>query len=115
MAIKADDRVIGVATFNDNNTYIVSTKQDIASGANVTYNVATLLGAKAAKCDLTKINIRVDVLDTEGGSVTNGYFVDAVAVAAIGWKENGSVIIVNQHQATQNFYIRITVPLKVIA
>lgn len=115
MAIKADDRVVGVATFNDNNAYIVSAKQDIASGSSVSYNVAALLGEKAAKCDLTKINIRVDVLDNESGSVTNGYFVSAVAVAAVGWKESGSVIVNNQHQATQNFYIRITVPLKQIA
>lgn len=108
-------KLISTDTFNAARAMVVSEKRDIVAAASVTYNLATLLGTDAVKYDLTKSQVSVSVLDTEGGSVTNGYFVDAVACAAVGWKENGNIIVANQHQATQNFYIRITVPLKPLA
>ena len=108
----SNSKVVSADTFNNQSRIVKSVKTDISSGANITYNVATLLGVDAAKYDLTKTMVVVDVLDSEAGSITYNYYVSAIAAAAVGWKDTGEVIVTNQHQSTQNFYIRIIAFLK---
>lgn len=105
-------KVVSTDTFNTKRRFVVDNAGQLTAGQTATFNVATLLETDAGKYDLSKIQVEVFVKDSEVGSVTNGYWVDAVAVAAVGWKETGEVIIVNQHQATQTFYIRISVLLR---
>ncbi len=93
----------------------INSKQNLTSGQIWDYDIVTALGAsEAAKCDLTKTEVQVFVLDTDVGSGTNGYYVDAGAVAGFGFKEDGKIRIVNQHTDTLSFMIRIILHRKTL-
>jgi hypothetical protein len=62
--------------------------------------------------DLGKTEVQVYVDETDETSPMFGYHVDAGAVAAVGFKEDGKVRVINQHTATLNFLIRVIVYLK---
>lgn len=46
---------------------------------------------------LNNIDLKIFVLDREVASPTNGYWMPADAVVAYGWKDDGSLIVINQH------------------
>lgn len=88
----------------------INFKQNLTSGQVWNYDIVESLGAtQALKCDLTKTEVKVFVLDTDAGSDTNGYYVDAGAVAGFGFKEDGKIRVVNQHTDTLSFIIRVIV------
>lgn len=106
-AIK-DKILVSKSTFYNNRTMQVSLKLSIAAATSWLYDTAATIGAtEAAKYDLTQTEIQVYVLDSEVGSPTNGYYIDAGAIAAFGFKEDGSVKVVNQHDAALSFMIRV--------
>lgn len=105
-----DKTLVTKDTFYAYRSALVNFKIDLTSGQPWNYDIVTVLGAvEAAKCDLTKTEVQVFVLDTDAGSPTNGYYVDASAIAGIGFKEDGKVRVVNQHVNTQSFMIRVIV------
>lgn len=96
-------------TFYGYRSLQVNLKQDFAAAAVWNYDIAAVLAAEAIKYDLTKTAVEVYVLDTDVGSVTNGYYIEAGAVAGIGFKEDGKVRVVNQHTDLLSFLIRVIV------
>ena len=107
-ALVKDKKLVSNATFYGYRSFPVNLKTDLAAGQAWNYDLAAVLGAvEAEKCDLTKTEIQVYVLDTDVGSATNGYYVDAGAIAGFGFKEDGKVRVVNQHTDTLSFMIRV--------
>ncbi|BAW19111.1 hypothetical protein [Ralstonia phage RP31] len=80
---------------------------DLNTNQTWDYDMAAALGADASKYDLTRTEIQVFVLDNDAASPTNGFYVSALGVAAIGYKETGQVRVVNQHASTLSFIIRV--------
>lgn len=108
-AIK-DKTLVTKDTFYAYRSLQVNQKIDLTTGQVWNYDIAATLGAiEAAKCDLTKTEVQVFVLDTDVGSATNGYYVDAGAIAGFGFKEDGKVRVVNQHTDTLSFMIHVIV------
>lgn len=102
-------------TFYAYRSALVNQKLNLTSGQAWNYDIAAVLGAaEADKCDLTKTEVQVYVLDTDVGSPTNGYYVDAGAIAGFGFKEDGKIRVVNQHTDTLSFMIRVIIYRKPI-
>jgi hypothetical protein len=105
-AIK-DKMLVSRDTFNAHRFTIVRQKVTLASAA-WNYDVAAILGpVETAKCDLTKTEIIVDVLDTDVDSTTYDYYIDAKGVATVGYKEDGKVRVVNLYPQALSFIIRV--------
>jgi hypothetical protein len=76
-------------------------------GSSKIYDLNTLLTANASKYDLTKLQVVVEVLDTEVDSVTYNYWINAAAVATVGIKTNGTAIVVNNYDAAITLRTRV--------
>lgn len=94
------------------NHLVVQETFSLVSGGNKNYNIATLLGAEASKYDLATIEPEVFVTDTEAGSPTQGYYVRADSVAAMGFKTTGEVTIRNSYPTALAFLVRIRITKK---
>lgn len=92
--------------------FIAYGELDLTAGQVWDYDIAAALGADLPLYDLAKIEIAVYVKDTDPSSPTFDYFVDAGAVAASGFKDDGKVRVVNQHTATLTFNIHVIIHLK---
>lgn len=104
-----DKVLVSKDTFYGHRVLQVNVKQDMVAAAVWNYDVAAILGAEAVKYDIPKTEVQAFVLDNEVGSVTEGYYVAAGAVAGIGFKEDGKVRVVNQHTGTLSFLIRVII------
>ena len=91
---------------------LVSEKLSLASNTNKTYSLNTLLDTKVAEYNLASVSVELLVLDSVTGSTTINYYIPADAVAIVGIKEDGSVLIRNTFDTTLNFLVRITVRRK---
>lgn len=76
------------------------------------YSIATLLGTEASKYLMSTVQVDVFVLDSETGSPTNGFYVDASALVSVGIKTNGSVVLVNYDTTALSVLVRIRVSKK---
>lgn len=54
---------------------------------------------------LKDVDLKVSVLDEVANSPTLGYWLPADAVASIGWKDSGDLIVINQHSTSLKFRI----------
>lgn len=102
-----DKILVSRDTFYSHRVLQVNLKQDLTADSIWNYDAAAILGADAVKYDLAKTEVQVYVIDTEVGSVTEGYYVAAGAIAGIGLKEDGKIRVVNHHTATLSFLIRV--------
>lgn len=115
-----------MATLKDSSGAVLITKQTLkkenyillqetftlGSNTSKTYNVATLLGTDASKYNLATIEAEVYCKDTEVGSVTNGYYVRADAVFAVGFKITGEVLVRNLYTTSLECLVRLRVTKK---
>lgn len=97
-----------ITTRRTENPAVVKAKVNIVAGGNLDYTVATLAGADAALYDPIATKVEVLVLDVDGTSPTNGYYINSEAVATVGIKEDGSIRIHNYFNTTRSFYVSIT-------
>lgn len=104
--------IITKQTLKKENYVLLQETFTLASNTSKTYNVATLLGADASKYNLATIEAEVYCKDTEAGSVTNGYYVKADAVFAVGFKITGEVLIRNLYTASLECLVRLRVTKK---
>lgn len=54
---------------------------------------------------LEDVDLKVSVLDEVANSPTLGYWLPANAVASSGWKDDGSLIVINEHSTSLKFRI----------
>ena len=102
-------------TLKDENKILVQATVTLTAGNSQTWNLSTILAANATKYDFSSTDIEVYVVDTDSQSPTNGYYVRADAVAGIGFKTTGMVIVSNQYSISLTFLVRIRVTKKVDA
>lgn len=115
MASLADSKdavLVTQGTLKNENKILVQATPTINAGASTTWNLATILDTEAAKYDFSTIDIEVYVVDNDNLSPTKGYYVRADAIAGIGFKTNGTVIVSNQYDTAQTFMVRIRVTKK---
>ena len=91
---------------------LVNEQVALTAGQTKTYNLATLIGASAGDYDLGSATIQVLVLDTDTGSATKDYFVNAETIVRVGIKPTGEVIVQNYHTAAVTARIRISYPAR---
>lgn len=84
----------------------------IASNATKTYNIATVLATNANAYDISYSAIDVKVRDPDSSSVTYEHFIGAEAIALVGIKSTGEVVIKNLYETSLTFQINIAVPRK---
>lgn len=85
----------------------------LTNDTNKAYNVVDLLTpAQVANFDLATIQVELFVVDAEVDSPTNGYYIDAVNAAHVGFKTTGEVLVRNVYGSTLDFLIRIRVSKK---
>lgn len=92
--------------------YVKDIKVTINIGATWDYDMKTDLGANTAIFDLTRTEVEVFVVDQDSGSSTNGFWVSAIGIASVGFKEDGTVRVVNLGSANLQFKIRVFAVLK---
>ena len=102
-------------TLKDENKILVQATTAIAAGNSQTWNLSTILDTSASKYDFSSTDIEVYVVDSDALSPTTGYYVRADAVAGIGFKTNGMVIVSNQYSTSLTFLVRIRVTKKASA
>lgn len=76
----------------------------------VDYDLVALLGDEVGKYNTKQAAITVLVTDTESGSPTEGYYINAEAVVTFGIKEETKVRIANRFAGAVDLYVRIEVP-----
>lgn len=108
----ANTVLISKQTLKKENYVLLQETFTLTSNTSKSYNVATLLGADATKYNLATIEAEVYCKDTEVGSVTNGYYVRADAVFAIGFKTTGEVLIRNLYTSSLDCLVRLRVTKK---
>lgn len=84
----------------------------IASNATKAYNIATLLATNAGLYDLAYADVRVRVKDPDNTSPTYDHFIGAEAIALVGLKATGEVLIKNLYETSLTFQVTIVVPRK---
>lgn len=99
-------------TLKKENYVLLQETFSLAADANKTYNVATLLGAEASAYNLATIEVEVFCKDIEVGSATNGYYVKADSVIAVGFKITGEVLLKNLYTASLDCLVRLRVTKK---
>lgn len=92
----------------ERNGAVVKVKTTIVAGGNQDYTLAALAGVNAGLYDPIATRIEVLVLDTDGTSPTNGYYINSEGVATVGIKEDGNFRVHNYFNTTRSFYISIT-------
>lgn len=88
---------------------------DFTAGRVWNFDIAAFMTGNnmdPTKYDLGKTEVQVYVDETDAASPMYGFHVDASAVAAVGFSEDGKVRIINNHTATLKFLIRVIVYLK---
>lgn len=91
---------------------IVNEQITLTAGQTKTYNLATLIGATAGDYALASADIQAKVLDSDSGSPTYNYFVNAETIIRVGVKTTGEVIVQNFHTATVTVRVRISYPAR---
>ncbi len=91
---------------------VVQTEASIPANSAVNQNIATILGADASQYDLSTIEIHTKVLDTDAGSSTLNFYVDASAVVTSGFKKTGEVTVQNTTAGALTVITRIVVSKK---
>lgn len=84
----------------------------IASNGTKTYNIATALATNANFYDIQYSTIDVKVKDPDASSPTFDYFIGAEAIALVGVKSTGEVLIKNLYETSLTFQINIAAPRK---
>lgn len=112
LAESANATLVTQTSLKDENKILVQATPSIAAGASTTWDLSAILASNAAKYDFNTIDIEVYVVDTDATSPTKGYYVRADAIAGIGFKTNGTVIVSNQYDSAQTFMVRIRVTKK---
>lgn len=92
--------------------FVVNGLVNLAAGEYRDFNTAVLLGADASKYDMDRLEVQVLVLDSEVGSQTANFYIDASAVAIVGMKDDGYVRVINTHTDTLIFWVRVIANLK---
>lgn len=97
-----------------NNEYRRLVKEEITIATNATkaYNIATLLAPNAALYDIPYAVVQVRVKDPDNTSPTFDHFIGAEAIALVGIKTTGEVLIKNLYETTLTFQVTIVVPRK---
>lgn len=91
---------------------VVKEEVTLATGATKAYNLASILATNAALYDIAYSDVFVKVKDPDSTSPTYGYFISAEAIALIGLKDTGEVLIKNLYESTLTFQVNIAVPRK---
>lgn len=91
---------------------LVKEEITIATNATKTYNVATMLSTNAALYDIPYSEVSVRVKDPDNTSPTYDHFIGAEAIALVGIKSTGEVLIKNLYETTLTFQVSIVVPRK---
>lgn len=89
-------------------------KEEVAIATNATkaYNITTLLAPNAALYDIPYATVQVRVKDPDNTSPTFDHFIGAEAIALVGIKTTGEVLIKNLYETTLTFQVSIVVPRK---
>lgn len=105
-AIK-DQTLVTRDTFYNHHSTLINLNVEIEAGELWSYDIAAGLGEDAIKYELSRLYIDVSVFDTDENSPTNGFYIDAGALATIAFKVDGTVGVVNNHDDTLYFQVRV--------
>lgn len=111
-----DQTLVTKATLYAYRSHLLEGVLSFIPGRVWNFDIAAFMTANnldPVKYDLGKTEVQIYVDDTDETSPTFGFHIDASAVAAYGFKEDGKVRVINTHPtATLTFLIRVIVYLK---
>lgn len=91
---------------------IIHEQITLAAGTNKDYNLATLLGASSGTYDLRSVSITARILDTDSGSPTYNFYINAEPLITTAVNTAGLVRISNSHNASLTVFVTISKPSK---
>jgi len=84
----------------------------MAANAVKDYNLTTLMGTESTQYDLKSARVQVWVLDEQGGSDTNGYYIGSEAFVVCGITAAGAVRVRLARDTATKVLIRVDRPFK---